>query len=90
LWQLRVRQSVQTTFKRTILKEEIESRCQLCKEYEETIDPILAKNEYIIRHDTVCTHLHFSICKTSGTERTENWYSHILKSVCEHEDITTL
>jgi hypothetical protein len=35
-------------FKRKILKEEIESRCRLCKEYEETIDhltsgcPILA------------------------------------------------
>jgi hypothetical protein len=44
-------------FKRKILKEEIESTCRLCKEYEETIDhltsgcPILAKNEYIIRHD---------------------------------------
>jgi hypothetical protein len=48
-------------FKRKILKEEIESRCRLCKEYGETIDrltsgcPILAKNEYVIRHDKVCT-----------------------------------
>jgi hypothetical protein len=45
------------------------SRCRLCKEYEETTDhlisgcPTLAKNEYIIRHDKVCTHLHYSICK---------------------------
>jgi hypothetical protein len=44
-------------FKRKILKEEVESRCRLCKEYEETIDhlipgcPILAKNEYVIRYD---------------------------------------
>jgi hypothetical protein len=51
-------------FKRKILKEEIESRCRLCKEYEETIDhltsgcPILAKNEYVIRYVKVCTHLH--------------------------------
>jgi hypothetical protein len=56
-------------FKRKILKEEIESRCRLSKEYEGTIDcltsgcPILAKNEYVIRHDRVCTHLHYSICK---------------------------
>jgi hypothetical protein len=55
-------------FKRKILKEEIEIRCRLCKEYEETIDhltsgcPILAKNEYVIRHDKICTHLHHSIC----------------------------
>jgi len=38
-------------FKRKILKVEIESKCRLCKQYEETIDhltsgcPILAKNE---------------------------------------------
>jgi hypothetical protein len=48
-------------FKKKILKQEIESGCRLCKEYEETIDhltsgcPTLAKNEYIIRHDKVCT-----------------------------------
>jgi hypothetical protein len=62
-------------FKRKILKEETESRCRLCKEYEESIDqtsgcPILAKNEYIMRHDKVCTHLHYSICKTLGIETT--------------------
>jgi hypothetical protein len=83
-------------FKRTILKDEIESRCRLCKEYEETIDhltsgcPILVKNEYVIRHDTVCTQLHYSICKTLGIETTENWYSHIPKPVCQNEDITVL
>jgi hypothetical protein len=65
-------------FKRKILKEEIESGCRLCREYEETIDhltsrcPILAKSEYVIRHDKVCTHLHYSICKTLGIETTEN------------------
>jgi hypothetical protein len=78
-------------FKRNILKEEIESRCRLCKEYKETIDhltsgcPILEKNEYVIIHDKVCTHLHYSICKTLGIETTENWYSHIPKPVCQHE-----
>jgi hypothetical protein len=83
-------------FMRKILKEETESRCRLCKEYEETIDhlisgcPILAKNEYVIRHDKVCTHLHYSICKTLGIETTENWYSHIHKPVRQHEDITVL
>jgi hypothetical protein len=83
-------------FKRNILKEEIKNRCRLCKEYEETIDhltsgcPILAKNECVIRYDKVCTHLHHSICKTLGIETTENWYSHIPKPVCQHEDITVL
>jgi hypothetical protein len=40
--------------------------------------PIL-ENEYVIRHDKVCTHIHYSICKTLGIETTENWYSHIPK-----------
>jgi hypothetical protein len=50
-------------FKRKILKEE--SRCRLYKEYEETIDhltlgcPILANNEYVIRHDK-SVHIYFT------------------------------
>jgi hypothetical protein len=38
----------------------------------------------------VCTHLHYSICKTLGIETTENWHSHVPKLVCQHEDITVL
>jgi hypothetical protein len=46
-------------FKNKILKEETESKCRLCKQHEETIDhltsgcAILAKNEYLMRHDKV-------------------------------------
>jgi hypothetical protein len=46
----------------------------IIKQHEETIDhltsgcPILAKNEYLKRHDKVCTHLHYSICKALVTE----------------------
>ena len=56
-------------FRNKILREEIESKWRLCKQREGTIDhltsgyPILAKNEYLMRHDKVCTHLHYSICK---------------------------
>jgi hypothetical protein len=46
----------------------------------------LAKNKYIIRHDKVCTHLHYSTSKKLGNETAENWYSHIPKSVTEHEE----
>jgi gamma-glutamylcysteine synthetase len=66
------------------------------QKYEETIDhlisgcPNLARNEYIIRHDKVCTHLHYSISKKLGIKRVEMWYSHIPKPVNEHEDITVL
>jgi len=83
-------------FKKKILKEEIESKCRLCKQYEETIDhltsgcPILAKNECLMRHDKVCTHLHYSIFKALGIETTDKWYTHIPKPVCEDGDVTVL
>ena len=78
------------------MKEEIESKCRLCKQYEETIDhltsgcPILAKNECLMRHDKVCTHLHYSIFKALGIETTDKWYTHIPKPVCEDGDVTVL
>jgi len=46
-------------FKNKILKEETESKCLLYKQHDETIDhltsgcPILATNEYLMRHDKV-------------------------------------
>jgi hypothetical protein len=83
-------------FKSKILKKEIESKCRLCKQNKETIDqltsrcPILAKNEYLMRHDKVCTHLHYSICKALGIETTDKWYTHIPKPVYEERDVTVL
>jgi hypothetical protein len=83
-------QAIRTNyFERKILKEEIKIRCRLCKEYDETTDhitsgcPSLVKNEYVIRHDKVCTHRHYSVCKRLGNGKTENWYSHIPKPVCQ-------
>jgi len=76
------------------LKEETESKCRLCKQQEKTIDhltsgcPILVKNEYLTRHDKVCAHLHYSICKALGIETTDKWYTHMPKPVYEQEDIT--
>jgi hypothetical protein len=53
-------------------------------------NPTLAKNEYVIRHDKVCTYLHYSICKKLGIYIAENWYSHIPNPVTEDEDTTVL
>jgi len=33
----------------------------------------LAKNEYLMRHDKVCTHLQYSIGKPLGIETTDKW-----------------
>jgi len=83
-------------FKNKILKEETGNKCWLCKQHEETIDhltsgcPILAKNEYLMRHDQVCTHLHYSICKALGIEITDKWFTYMPKPVCVEEDVTVL
>jgi hypothetical protein len=54
----------------------------------ETIDdiisacPILAKEQYIKRHDSVCVQLHFNICKETGVQLDKkDWYEHVPKLV---------
>jgi hypothetical protein len=43
---------------------------------------ILAKEQYIKRHDRMGTQLHFNICKETGVQLdTKHWYEHVLKSV---------
>jgi len=44
------------------------------KKFDETVEhiissfPILAKEQYIKRHDIVCAELHFNICKEIGVK----------------------
>ena len=50
----------------------------------------MAKNEYLMRHDKVCAHLQYSICKALGTATTDKWYTHMPKPVYEEGDVTVL
>jgi hypothetical protein len=66
-------QAIQTKYYATkILTTETDSKCRLCQQFDETRDhiisvcPILAKEQYIKRHDKVCAQLHFNICKETG------------------------
>jgi hypothetical protein len=44
--------------------------------------PILAKEQYIKRHDRVCAQLHVNICKELGIKLDSDlWYEHVPKSV---------
>ena len=61
-------QAIQKKYYATkILNTETDSKCRLCQQFDETIDhiisacPILAKEQYIKRHDRVCAQLHFNI-----------------------------
>jgi hypothetical protein len=44
--------------------------------------PILAKEQYIKRHDGVCAELHFNICKEKGVKAdNEHWCGQAPKAV---------
>ena len=44
--------------------------------------PILAEEQYIKRHDTVCVELHFNLCKEIGVKLEDrNRYDHVPKLV---------
>ena len=78
------------------MKEETESKGPLCKQHEETIDhltsgcPNLVKNECLMRHDIICTQMHYSIFKALDIENTHKWYTHMTEPVYEAADITVL
>ena len=61
-----------------ILQTETDSKCRPCQQFEETAEhiisahPVLAKEQYIKRHDRVCAELHFNICMAMGENQTTN------------------
>ena len=68
------------------MNTETGSKCRLCRQFDETVDhiisacPILAKEQYIKRHDRVCAQLHFNICKETGVKlHKKPWYKHVPK-----------
>jgi hypothetical protein len=82
-------QALQTKYYATkILNTQTDSKCSLCKQFDETTEhtisscPVLAKEQYIKRHDRVCAQLHFNICKETGVKLdTKHWYEHVPKSI---------
>jgi len=81
--------ALQTKYYATkILNTETDSKCRLCQQFDQIIDhiisacPVLAKEEYIKRHDRVCAQLHFNICKETGVQLDKkHWQEHVPKSV---------
>ena len=64
----------------------------MCLQYEETVDHIvsgcevLAKTEYISRHNNVAAHLHWSICRDHDIKITDKWYQHEPETVMHSKD----
>jgi hypothetical protein len=71
-----------------ILETATDSKCRLCKQFDETVEhiisacPILAKEKYVKRHDGVCAQLDFNICKEIGVKLdNKHWYDRVPKSI---------
>jgi hypothetical protein len=80
-----------------ILQTETDSKYRLSQQSDKTVEhiisscPILAKEQYIKRHERVCAQLHFNICKKIGVKlNNKHWYDHVPKSVkISHESKVT-
>ena len=64
----------------------------MCSQYEETVDHIvsgcevLAKTEYISRHDKAAAYLHWNICQDHDIAVIDKWYEHKPESVTHNKD----
>ena len=64
----------------------------MCSQYEETVDHIisgcevLAKTEYISRHDKAAAYLHWNIYQDHDIEVIDKWYEHKPESVTHNKD----
>ena len=69
--------SINTRIYIDLPNEDVSLTCRLYQQFNEKIEriisacPILAKEQYIKRHDRVCAQLHFNICKETGV-KTDN------------------
>ena len=87
---------VTRSFKSRIIKDGTDPRCRLCEQFDETIEhitsgcPILAKTEYLKRHNNVATYIHHQILQHYNIECTAKWYEHEPKTVTTYEDKTIL
>ncbi|KAL1451137.1 hypothetical protein WDU94_003426 [Cyamophila willieti] len=85
-------------YEKYILKTKIDDdRCRICQEKSETIDhilsacPQLAKHEYILRHNKICTYVHWCLCKKYNIPGiATRWYEHEPKPVVNNEEVTIL
>ena len=64
----------------------------MCSQHEETVDHILsgcevlAKTEYITRHNKATAYLHWRICQDYDIETTKKWYEHKPETVVHNTD----
>ncbi|KAL1447369.1 hypothetical protein WDU94_013907 [Cyamophila willieti] len=84
-------------YEKHILKTSNDDKCRLCKTQPEHIThivsgcEILAKQEYLTRHNKICSYLHFNICSHYDVpDIPDKWYKHKPQPVLQHGDIVML
>ncbi|KAI5748311.1 hypothetical protein M8J77_024164 [Diaphorina citri] len=90
-------QAIATNYmKARIMKTGTDPKCRLCRVHNETIHhvvsgcSILAKKEYLERHNKVAAHLHWNICKEFNIEVKDKWYEHSPDPVIDTPDVTII
>ena len=79
-----------------IIKNGIDPKCRLCHEFDESVEhivsgcPVLAKKEYLERHDKALIYVHWNICKYHQIDVRNKWYDHEPEKVVEGKDATIL
>ena len=83
-------------YRNKIIKDGTNPKCRLCHDYDETIEhitsgcPVLAKREYLERHDKALIYMHLKICKYYNVEVPFRWYEHKTSTVVEGKDVVIL
>ena len=84
-------------YENRILKSAQSDNCRLCLGQSETVDhivsacPVLAKHEYLERHNRVCSYIHWHMCKALNLPDTcEKWYDHAPLPVTTENHVTLL
>ena len=83
-------------YRNKIIKDGTNPKCRLCHEYDETIEhiisgcPVLAKKEYLERHDKALIYMHWKIYKHYDIAVPSRWYEHKPSTVMEGKDVIIL
>ena len=72
-------------------------KCRLCNQYNETIDhivsgcPVLAKSEFMQRHDKAASYIHWRISKAfKKLPVADKWYNHSPETVVSNDQVTLI
>ena len=78
-------------YAKQILHEDVDGSCRLCHHCDETLDhllsscEVLAKTEYITRHNNVARYVHWCLCRAFDIECAKAWWNHCPINVVDTE-----